>query len=669
MNKIFDTPEALENAYPKTLKENILYRIKLHEQLAKDKGFQKQFIALCLENPALFFDLVFWTNDPRRKPGYRNYPFILRPQQRVVVRDLKDCIDNGKDLAINKSRDEGATELVTKFYVLYFLFIPESQFLMGSRKEEYVDKTGDFKTLFAKVDHAMKHLPAWLRATLNTDSFQRNHLHIGNFDISSAIDGEATNENFGAGGRTTSTFLDEFGRVEKGLAQSIKDSINDVTDCVIYGSTHWFGTSHPFNKVVKDKTVKTVSLPWYKNPEKNKGLYTSPDYNVIEIIDIDYYRKACPEVFNKIEVNKSFKLSELENSLLSLSDNLTIKNIRFIADACEQIPGDLRSPWHDIQEAKRSRRDLNQNIWMNPVGASDMYFDVVINERIRNSFVREPKYKGEVDFVINKHKFIVDFKQNKGKKRLSWWGELEEDKFGKLRPSQKYNYIVGCDISLGVGTSNSVAAICNVDTGELDGMWACADTTPEDFADKVVAICHWIGGNYGTPFLIWENNGGHGINFGRRVLKRGYSFVYINKTEDARTRKRRNKYGWTSSRNTKDDVLTSLSIALREGLKNNPSNTFIRIFDENLVGELDDYIYYDSSEIGCSEHQDLSTGARARHGDRVVATSLCVLGMKDQPKAAMKARINYPKESFGHRYQQWKKKQDENKRKYRTYRY
>jgi len=669
VNKEFDTPEALEGAYPKTLKKNIEYRIKLHELLAKDKGLQKQFISLCVANPVLAFDLIFFTNDPRRKPGYRNYPFILRPQQREVVKALKYCVDNGRDLAINKSRDEGATELVTKFYTLYLLFVPESQFLMGSRTEDYVDKTGSFKTLFTKVDHAMKHLPAWLRASLDTNNFQRNHLHIGNLNINSAIDGEATNENFGAGGRTTSVFLDEFGRVEKSLAQSIKDSINDVTDCVIYGSTHWFGTSHPFNKVVMDKTVKTVSLPWYKNPEKNKGLYTSPDYDVIEIIDIDYYRKLCPEIFNGIEAHQPFKLSELENSILHLSDNSTIKDIRFIADGCEQIPGDLRSPWHDFEEARRNKRDLNQNIWMNPVGASDMYFDAIVNERIRNFYVREPKYSGEVDFIINRNKFIVDFKQNKGKKRLRWWGDLEKDKFDKFRPSQKHNYIVGCDISLGTGASNSVASILDVNTSELVGLWACDDTTPEDFADQVVALCYWVGGNYGPPFLIWENNGGHGKNFGRRILKRGYLFVYINKTEDTKIRKRRNKYGWTNKRDTKDDILTSLSIALKEGLKNNPSNTFIRIFDECLVEELDDYIYYDSGEIGCSEQQDLSTGARARHGDRVVATALCVLGMKDQPKAAMKTRINYPRDSFGYRYEKWKKTQELNKRKFRKYLY
>jgi hypothetical protein len=217
---------------------------------------------------------LFWTADPRRPPGFRNWPFIPRPKQIDAINALKYAIDKGEDLVINKSRDEGGTEIITKFFALYFLFVPDSQFLIGSRKEEYVDKTGDFKTLFAKIDHVIKFLPNWLRLSLD-GSLQRNHLHIGNLDLNTAIDGEATNENFGAGGRTTAVFLDEFGRVEKSMAESIKDSVNDVTNCVIYCSTHWFGSNHPFNKVVKSKYIKKVVLPWYSNPEKNYGLYTS----------------------------------------------------------------------------------------------------------------------------------------------------------------------------------------------------------------------------------------------------------------------------------------------------------------------------------------------------------------------------------------------------------
>lgn len=672
-NNFLDDPYKLEDTYPKDLIGNIEFRVKMHESLVKDKGLQRQFIQVGLENPVLFYDLLLWANDPRRKPGHRNRPFILRPQQRVVVRHLKDHIDNGKDLVINKSRDEGATELVVKFFLLYFLFVPESQFLVGSRTEDYVDKTGDFKTIFAKIDHGLKFLPSWLKSYLNFPSnLQRNHLHIGHLGISSAIDGEATNENFGAGGRTTSIFLDEFGRVEKSLATSIKDSVNDVTNCVIYGSTHWFGTSHPFNKVVKSPHIKTVTLPWYKNPEKNQGLYTSPDLDIIEIIDIDYYRKLCPEVFNKIEARKPFTLSKLEKSMLTSNEevNKSLQDITFIADGCEQIPGDLRSPWHDIEERRRSKRDLNQNIWMNPVGSSDMYFDSVINDRIRNSCVRPPKYVGEVEFEIKNGRFIYKFQQHGVRGRLKWWGDLREDNFERLRPTQEHNYIIGCDISLGTGTSNSVASILDVNTSEVVGEWACPDTSPEEFADQVVALCYWVGGNYGTPFLVWENNGGFGINFGRRVTKtHKYSLVYITKSEDTRRRKRKNKFGWNNSTKTKDDVLCELSIALKEGLRHNPKHKFVKIFNEDLVNELDDYMYYESGYIGCSENQDLTTGARLRHGDRVISVALTVLGMRDQPKAAMKARMNYPRDSIGFRMQQWRKEQIEDKRKRRKYLY
>ena len=91
-------------------------------------------------------------------------------------------------------------------------------------------------------------------------------------------------------------FLDEFGRVDKSIADSIEDSIHDVTNCVIYGSTHWLGPGHTFNQVLQKSTTEVITLLWMDNPTKNPGLYTSPEPGVVEIIDIPYYEKNFPEL-------------------------------------------------------------------------------------------------------------------------------------------------------------------------------------------------------------------------------------------------------------------------------------------------------------------------------------------------------------------------------------
>ena len=655
---MIDTPNEFLASIPKGLRENLEYRKGLYKTITDDTSFRKVFLEMCFQIPEIAFDSIFWTFNPRKKAGERNWPFILRPQQSIVVRDLKDAIDSGSNRAINKSRDEGATEIVTKLFALYWLLSPESMFLIGSRKEEYVDRgtdiaggrvCGDHKCLFHKTLYAIAHIPDCLKP-----KFNKTYMHFENLTNGSVIDGESTNENFAAGDRRTAIFLDEFGRVDYNIAKNIRDTVNDTSDCIIYGSTHFYGAGHPFNKVLRNKNIKVSVLPWYKNPEKSAGLYASPDLNAIEIIDINYYRTLCPLVFNDIEPNTVFKYSDFEQSLLTYPEEVqkVVSNIKFKADGCEEIPGDLRSPWHDKRELIDTKRSLAQNIWMCPAGASDQYFDSVTNDRIRSKFVSPPLLSGEVKFKYDKDGRIASswFKQNSGKKRFKWWKPLIDG-----RPDQSHNYILGMDVSLGTGASNSACAVYDANTSEMVGVWRCPDTTPENFADQVIAIANWIGGTT-KPYLIWENNGGHSINFGRRIVGfHQYYFVYINANEVSKVRKRGNKYGWHSNKEAKDDLLTTLKIALCESLKTNKSHKWITTYDEGLMDELDDYIWYESGEIGASEKADISSGARARHGDTVIAAALCLLATKEQHKAVHHALLRAKPGSMAHRLKMYRR--------------
>ena len=639
--KLIDDPKAFLEIIPRTIPDNIQFRVDLQNILVKDEGFRKTFLEMCRVCPEIFFDAVAFTFNPRNPVGYRNLPFILRNKQRTAIQVLKECIDTGHDAGINKSRDEGATEIVCKLFALYWLLEPESMFLVGSRKEEYVDRgteisdgrvSGDHKCLFHKILYAIAHLPIWM-----VPRYKKTYMHFENLDNGAVIDGESTNENFGAGDRRTAILLDEFGRVDYNLAKDIRDTINDTTECAIYSSTHFYGAGHSFNKIIKNKTVRTIVLPWYEHPEKKAGLYKSPDINIIELVDIDYYRHRCPEVFDEIEPNTLIEYSSFEKRCLSLPDNIQnkLKDIRFVADGCETIPGDLRSPWHDAQELRRTARDLAMNIWMCPSGASDMYFDATVNDRIRNSHMKPPTAMGELKIEFDPKGLIRKsyIKYNQGKNRLRWWGELINN-----RPRQDHNYIIGSDISLGTGASNSVAIVMDVNTNEEVGSWVCPDTTPEIFADTVVALANWVGGST-KPYLIWENNGGHGINFGKRIVSHHrYNPVYTSAVEDTKYRTKGNKWGWNSNRERKDHLLDTLRVALKEGLKTTKSHKYIIIHDENTIDELDDYVFYESGEIGSTETADQSSGARTRHGDRVIALGLCLLGTKEQRVAAHKEK-------------------------------
>lgn len=589
---------------------------------------------MCKEKPQIAFKTILWTFDPRKPPGYRNIPFITRPAQDEAIDAIKDAIDNSHDLLIDKSRDEGATCLITGVFFLYWLLVPESMFLVGSRKEEFVDKSGDHKCLFYKFQYLAEKLPSSLRPMT-----EKTHLHYANLYNGSVIDGEATNPSMGAGDRRLSVLIDEFGRVDHSIAQSIRETLSDTTDCVIYNSTHFFGRGHPFWKLRASGKIKVHLLPWWKNPVKNAGLYKSPDLNVIELADADYYKNAY-----SVNLPSRFKLSEIEVVLLSEGVS---PDISFVADGSNK----WRSPFYDAEEKRRDPRDVAQNLDMNPMGAGDMFFDPQGCQRIRAEHIRKPDFTGEIRYKLNDKDRIRDIKfgENVGRNRFFWWGQLEAG-----RPKQDHNYIVACDISLGTGASNSVAGVFDVNTHEQVGMFVCPNTPPESFADQVIAICLWCGGATKKAYLIWDGTGVGG-SFDRRVWWHGYNFVYTRTDERILYRPKSKTRGYHFSRESKLDLLTELRIALNEGLKKDSSHhKAIILHDENTVREVEDYIFYENGDIGLSGSVDEPSGARAAHGDRVIACGLYVVALSEQPKAALKEKIKLSEGSFGYRIYQRK---------------
>lgn len=672
--KAFDSPETLLETVPRTVSENIEFRMSFHSLLAKDDSMQKIFLEMMFAKPQLYFDLCCFTFDPRENRGFMNIPFILRPSQSEAVDALKEHIDFGKDMLIDKSRDEGATELVCKLFGFYWRFEPQCQLLVGSRKAEFVDKgveitngqlIGDHKCLMHKIIYGIIHWPKWMQP-----NFYKTFLHLENLDNSAVIDGEATNENFGAGDRRKAVLVDEHGRIEHRMAAAIVDNLPDTTNCTIYNSTHWYGIGHPYNRLLSSGKVDVVVLPWEKNPVKNKGIYRSPNYDEIEIRDIDYYRQIAPEVFDNIESMKPFKLSSFTKESLTLSEEITdkLKDISFIADGGDANEGGWRSPWYDAEEKKRTPRGMASNVDRNPMGAGAMFFAPAVLRRIGLETIHPANYKGEIQFKLkvegkNNIPRVTNpqFKEG-GRGRFRWWGKLIRG-----RPDQAHNYMVLCDIARGMGSSNSVAQVVDVNKGEQVGIWVCPNTTPDAFADQAVALCKWCGGPSKEAYLIWEATGPGGA-FDQRRRRLGFTFVYAKKNERARTRKKKQTFGWDSGRTQKFDLLQELDLALARGLQTKPNDKFIIIHDARTLTELESYITFENGKIGPSGLSDEEdSGAEASHGDRVIALALAPLAMKEQPKAAaVVEKKQVSRNSFEYRSQQRKREMNrvDSKRKF-----
>jgi hypothetical protein len=488
---------------------------------------------------------------------------------------------------------------------LYFLLAAESSFLIGSRKEELVDKgselrgdkvLGDHKCLFYKILYTISTLPLWLRPNI-----EKQHLHIVNFGNGSVIDGESTNESFGAGDRRLSVMVDEMGRMEPRIAQSIRETLSDVTNCVVYNSTHFYGKGHPFARLCTGGKVKVVKLPWYLNPVKKEGLYSSPDLNLVDIKDLEYYKTKRPD-FNW----NTTKASEIKK----------LTGVSFVADGS----GKLRSPWYDREVARRDARDVAQNIDMNPAGSGDMFFDPAVINQHRQRFAKNPSWEGDIAYDVHRRYGLSGVRfELVGRQRLKWWGDLD----AQLRPAQDVNYIIACDVAMGTGASNSVAKIYDVNNSKLIGMFVSASIPPEEFGEYVVALCRWSGGACGRPYLIWEATG-PGRAFEARVAQLGYEFVYRDK----------GKRGWYSNKQLKYELLLGARVALANALKKD-AKPALAVCDEDTLREYEDYVFTESGDIATSMSIDEDSGARMAHGDRVIPDGLYVLALKYQAKAAI----------------------------------
>jgi hypothetical protein len=118
------------------------------------------------------------------------------------------------------------------------------------------------------------------------------------------------------------------------------------------------------------------------------------------------------------------------------------------------------------------------------------------------------------------------------------------------------------------------------------------------------------------------------------------------------------------------DMLDHFDSALIESIKVNKNYRYITVHDEALINELEDYMFMPGRvDANLSSATMDETGARYAHGDRVIATGLCVLAMNDVRPAILKKRIVPPTNSFEHRFRKWKDEQVRGRKSLRRYRF
>jgi len=366
------------------------------------------------------------------------------------------------------------------------------------------------------------------------------------------------------------------------MVRGIDASTADCTPCRIFVSTP-HGVGNEFAEIRRAGTATVITLHWTKHPVKAAGKRRLPD-------------------------------------------------------------GKWTSPWYEYECSRRaSPRDIAQELDIDYLASGDMFFDLNVLSRIQSDDVRPPALRGNLRVERDgqrRPKKIEFAEQPNGPLRL--WLHLDDEH----RPPVVHNYAVGCDVSNGLGASNSVASIVDVHTGEKVGEYATAERAPEDFAEFVDALGRWFGGQIGRAYVAWEANG-PGLVFGKRLLGLGYGYVHWQQQEESQSPKRSRIPGWHSNRNSKELILGEYRAALAKREFVNHSAEAIR--------EATEYIYYPSGGIGPSQLVEETGAARQTHGDRVIADAVVNRARVEQPKARPPEKVVSPW-SFAGRRQEYERK-------------
>lgn len=142
-----------------------------------------------------------WTFDPRAAIGGLAFmPFDPYPRQMDWLAWMDERLAARDEGLVEKSRDVGFSWLSGGYALHKWLFAPGFKTTFGSRKEEYVDKSGDPDSLLEKIRMMFFQLPKWQwpRGFMAGKNF--NYMRLINPENGNIIRGEAGDQ-MGRGGR------------------------------------------------------------------------------------------------------------------------------------------------------------------------------------------------------------------------------------------------------------------------------------------------------------------------------------------------------------------------------------------------------------------------------------------------------------------------------------
>ncbi len=246
-------------------------RIERLTRLREDGSVLNGVCEFYKTHPVEFIEDFGITVDPRNAEiGLpTTIPFILFPRQVDFINWLYERWLGRRDGLCEKSRDMGVSWLCVGFAVWMWRFHAGSVVGFGSRKEEYVDKIGDPKSLFWKARQFISYLPNELKPLGYCDKKHAPHMRIINPENGASIVGEC-GDSIGRGNRTSIYFKDESAYYEH--AEAIEAALSQTSNCKIDVSTP-NGAGNVFYRKRHGGKVDVFTFDWRQDPRKDQAWY------------------------------------------------------------------------------------------------------------------------------------------------------------------------------------------------------------------------------------------------------------------------------------------------------------------------------------------------------------------------------------------------------------
>lgn len=580
---------------PKTLLENKAFRRELLDW-SDTKARREAIREKCAADILWYINSWVVQFNPLKNQASIG-PFLTWPIQDHGIGRILDCIDSGRSMVVEKSREMGATWMFLIVADWLCMFHSHKQALMISKNADAVDHASP-NSLLWKIDFIHSYLPLWLKRGIT-----RKKMFLGYDDMASYITGEASTSRAGSGGRATLAFIDEFSLIEDDYA--LYYHIAHTTNTRFFNGTHR-GAGTCFSELCSNKTaigahIEKLQIHWTHHPEKWAGAY-----------------RFDSELGQVVVLDKTYKYP------------VSFRYVMEPLPAGGPFPG-IRSPWYDWKcNDIGSSRAIAMDLDIDPQGSVSQVFNVQTIQQLINTYCTPPCWEGEISCDQDTGQPLELVKVPGGTLKL--W--IMPDAGGAFPLSR---YAIAGDISTGSGTTNSCLSIVDAKTGHKVGEYATPFFTADQFAPRAVALGHLFKDEWGgVAKLAWELPG-PGLHFGKRVMEMNYPNVYMREaSEQVPWSKTLDQPGWYASVNSKRPLIEEYMAALQK-------RQFVN-FSEAALRETLDFYYSDAGvPIHAAEKgKDDPTGARDNHGDRVIADALAwkmvkLIGFGTEKKAEVEA--------------------------------